>query len=285
MTESKRGFFGRLANIFGVGTGNRDLMREMEELIVEGSEEGVINSGESEMLLSVLEFRQTLVREVMIPRTEMSCIEVTSSLEELIGLMKDQGHSRIPVYEEKVDHIVGIVHARDLLTHWDCDIQTPPITDLKRSAYFVPETMRLEKLLAEMRARKTHLAISVDEYGGVSGLITLEDILEEIVGDIQDEYDDESEVLLRKTPEGLEVSGRCDIELLEEELGRELDAPGEFETVGGLVVSVMGRIPKAGECFVHDGLEFKVRDVDTRRVRAVTIFPTGELPKGEPDGE
>jgi magnesium and cobalt transporter len=258
-------------------------MGEMEKLIAEGSQEGVINPGESEMLLSVLEFRRTMVREVMIPRTEMSCVEVSSLLEELLGLMRGQGHSRIPVYEEKVDRIVGIVHARDLLPHWGCQAETPPIADLMRPAYFVPETMRLEKLLAEMRARKTHLAISVDEYGGVSGLITLEDILEEIVGDIQDEYDDESEVLLRKTSEGLEVSGRCDIELLEEELGRRLDAPGDFETVGGLVVSVMGRIPKAGERFVYEGLEFKVRDVDTRRVRAVTIFPKGEADKGEAD--
>jgi magnesium and cobalt transporter len=250
---------------------SRDLVREMEELIEEGSAEGIINTGEGEMLLSVLEFRRTLVREIMVPRTEMVCVEVDIPLDELIRQMVETGHSRIPVFERTIDHVVGIVHARDILQYWKSGDEAPKVRHILRPAYFVPETMGLETLLGELRRRKTHLAVAVDEYGGVSGLVTLEDVLEEIVGDIRDEYDAEERELLRRTPEGIEADGRCEIELLEEELGRPIEAPGEYETVGGLVSSVLGRIPRAGESFVHAGLRFRIRDADERRVRTIVI--------------
>lgn len=274
---------GWLKKVFSrAGRGSRDLVREMEELIEEGSAEGVINSDEGEMLLSVLEFKRTLVREIMVPRTEMICVEVSTPLDELIRLMVEEGHSRIPVYEKTIDHVVGIAHARDILPYWKNRDEPPRVSHLLRPAYFVPETMGLETLLAELKRRKTHLAISVDEYGGVSGLVTLENVLEEIVGDIRDEYDEGEEApLLRRVAEGLEVDGRCEIELLEEELGRELDAPGEYETVGGLISSVLGRIPRAGESFSHAGVVFTIRDADERRVRLVLVTqPSSRAEKG-----
>jgi len=279
LSEGESGI-SKLAGLLGIKRERRDLMQEMVELIEEGSAEGVLNSDEGEMLRSVLDFKRTLVREIMVPRTEMSAVEVESSLEELIERFVDDAHSRIPVFKGTVDHVIGIVHARDLLQYWARVHDEPSIRDLMRPAYFVPETMSIETLLAELKRRKTHIAIAVDEYGGVSGLITLEDVLEEIVGDIQDEYDEDDEVFIRSVSGGFEVDGRCDIETLEEELGQSIEVQGDFETVGGLVFSVMGRIPRPGESFVQGDLEFTIRAADERRVRSV--FITGVEPKEEP---
>jgi magnesium and cobalt transporter len=243
----------------------------MEELIEEGTAEGLINSEEEEMLLSVLDFRSTLVREVMVPRTEMICAEVSCSVKELTRMMVEEGHSRIPVYEGEIDRVIGVAHARDLLPYWERAAETPGVGQIIRPAFFVPETMRLEMLLGEFRRRKTHIAVAVDEYGGVSGLVTLEDVLEEIVGDIRDEWDEEAETLLRETPDGWEVDARLDIETLEEKTGVELPLEGEFETVGGLCFRILGRVPTPGEKFSHGGLEFVVRSADNRRVKSVFI--------------
>ncbi len=278
--SNKPGFFEKIARLLGFRFRQRDLVREMEELIEEGSAEGVINSDEGEMLLSVLEFKRTIVREVMVPRTEIAAVELDAPLRELIDKMVDEGHSRIPIFKDSVDHIQGVVHARDLLPYWS-EHQSPlPITELLREAYFVPETMFVEKLLAEMRRKKTHIAIAVDEYGGVSGIITLEDVIEEIIGEIHDEYDDE-ELLLKKTSEGFEVEGRCSIELLEQELGRKIGIDGDFETIGGLVVNLAGRIPRVGESFSADKILFRIRDVDNRRVKSIAIVTATPADKGE----
>lgn len=263
---------GRLISALGLKRERRDVVREMEELIEEGSAEGVINSDEEEMLLSVLNFKRKLVREVMIPRTEICTIEVSSPLAEIIERIITGGHSRIPVFEHTVDRMVGIVHARDLLPYWGKGEEPVKIAELMRPVYFVPETMGIETLMKELKRRKTHLAVVVDEYGGVSGLVTLENVLEEIVGDIQDEYDDEEErLLIRKVSGGIEVDGRCDIELLEEELDTQIDSPGEYETVGGLAFSVLGRIPKAGESFILGSHKFTIKAADERRVKSIFI--------------
>lgn len=284
LESGNEGILKKLKGLLGIRQGQRDLVREMVELIEEGSAEGVINTDEGEMLRSVLDFRRTLVREVMIPRTEIVAIELSSTIPEIIEKIIKDGHSRIPVYEGTIDHLVGVVHARDLLPFWERADNPPNIVEIMRPVFFVPETMSLETLLAELKRRKTHLAVAVDEYGGVSGLVTLENVLEEIVGDIRDEYDDEEErILVRRVAGGIEVDGRCEIELLEDELKAEFDAPGDFGTMGGLVFAIMGRIPKPGESFSLGDYKFTIRSADERRVRSV--FVSNITPKPESAGD
>jgi magnesium and cobalt transporter len=259
----------------------RDLFKEMEDLIEEGTAEGVLNEEEEEMLLSVLSFRKTLVREVMVPRTEMASLDVLEPLDALIRKMVEEGHSRIPLYEEDLDHMVGFVTARDALRYWGTPPPHPPLTEILRPAYFIPETMNLEALLGELKRRRIHLAIAVDEYGGVSGLVTLEDVLEEIVGEIQDEYDDE-EAAIRESGDGVRVAGRTEIEKVEEHLEVDLGGEGEFETVGGLVFRALRHVPRPGETFRYKGLEITVLDADKRRVKEVRIR---KLVPSEPQGE
>ena len=269
--EDEGSFWTRFGRFLGGRTRpKRDVVREMEELIEAGTAEGLLNEEEEDMLLSVLSFRKTLVREVAVPRTEMVCIDVEASLEDLARTMVEEGHSRIPLYEGDVDHVVGFVTARDVLHFWGVPPPYPPLRKLLRPAYFVPETMSLEALLGEFRRRRLHLAVAVDEYGGVSGLATLEDVLEEIVGDIQDEYDEEDEEI-REAGDGLRVDARTEIEKLEERLGIEFGEDVEYETVGGLVFHALGRVPRPGETFRYHGLEIAVADADKRRVKEVKI--------------
>ena len=261
----------------------RDLVREMEELIEEGTAEGVLNPDEEEMLLSVLAFRQTRVREVMVPRTQIVAIERGGTLDALVELMVAEGHSRIPVYRGDLDHVLGFVTARDVLRFWGTPPPHPPLEEVVRPACFVPETLTLEALLAEFKRNRVHLAMAVDEYGGVAGLVTLADVLEEIVGEIQDEYDLGDDAEIRETREGLRVDARTEIEKLEEHLGVDLSGEG-FETVGGLVFHALGRIPRPGETFQYRGLEITVRDADKRRVKEVSIRPSGRGgPRGDSD--
>ena len=248
----------------------RDLVKEMEVLIEAGTAQGLLNEEEEDMLLSVLAFRKTLVREVMVPRTEMVCVDAGAPLDGLARTMVEEGHSRIPVYEGDVDHVVGFVAARDVLRFWGAPPPLPPLREILRQAFFVPETMSLEALLAELRRRRLHLAIAVDEYGGVSGLVTLEDVLEEIVGDIHDEYDEEA-AEIRESGDGFRVDARTEIERLEERLDFEFGEELEYETVGGLAFQVLGRIPKPGETFRYRGLEITILDADRRRVKEVKI--------------
>lgn len=269
-SEKDRPWKGLLAWIRGIAREDRDLVQEMEDLIEEGTAEGVLDAGQEEMLLSILSFRHTMVREVMVPRTEMVCVEVGQPLDALVSRMVEEGHSRVPVYEDDVEHMVGFVTARDALRYWEAPEPLPPLREVMRPAYFVPGTMNLGVLLAEFRRRRIHIAIVVDEYGGISGLVTLEDVLEEIVGEIQDEYDEEP-TEIRSQGDELRVDARTEIERLEEHLGVELASNGAFETAGGLVFQVLGRIPKPGESFRYRGLEITVEDADKRRVKELRI--------------
>lgn len=272
----------------GRGRQGRDLVKEMEELIEEGTAEGVLNEVQEEMLLSVLSFRKTMVREVMVPRTEMVCVDVSEPLDELVRKMVEEGHSRIPIYEEDVEHVVGFITARDVLRFWGTPPPHPPLTDILRPAFFIPETMNLGVLLSEFRRRRIHLAIAVDEYGGLSGLATLEDVLEEIVGEIRDEYD-EDVTDIRALGDEFSVDARTEIEKLEEHLGIDLGVQGEFETAGGLVFQALGRIPKSGEVFSFRGLEITVQDADKRRVKELKIRRIASEERhggtGEPEGD
>jgi len=255
--------------------------RELQEIIEESEETGIINEEEGEMLSSIFEFGETIVREVMVPRTDMVACSVDAPLALVLDTVIRSGHSRIPVYADTVDSVIGVVYAKDLLRYWGKPLEQIELRSLLRKAYFIPETKLIEELLSEFRHSRVHLAIVIDEYGGTSGLITIEDLLEEIVGDIQDEYDREEEWLEVQADGSLLVDGRLNLEELEEHF--DLDIPREkYDTVAGYLSHLAGHIPCAGEEFVGDGLSLTVLDGDQRRIDKVQIRRVSDIP-GKPD--
>ena len=244
--------------------------RELQEIIEESEETGIINEEEGEMLSSIFEFGETIVREVMVPRTDMVACSIDAPIAEVLEAVISSGHSRIPVYEETIDSIIGVVYAKDLLRHWGQPLEEIKLRKLLRRAYFIPETKLIEELLREFRNSRIHLAIVIDEYGGTSGLITIEDLLEEIVGDIQDEYDREEEWLEVKEDGSIVVDGRLNLEELEEHF--EIELPREkYDTVAGYLSHLAGHIPVAGEEFISVGLSMKVLSSDQRRIDRVQV--------------
>ena len=244
--------------------------RELQEIIEESEETGIINEEEGEMLSSIFEFGETIVREVMVPRTDMVVCSIDAPIAEVLDAVIQSGHSRIPVYEETVDSIIGVVYAKDLLRYWGQPLENIALRKLLRRAYFIPETKLIEELLREFRNSRVHLAIVIDEYGGTSGLITIEDLIEEIVGDIQDEYDREEEWLEVAEDGSLLVDGRLNLEELEEHF--EIELPREkYDTVAGYLSHLAGHIPVAGEEFTGNGLAMKVLSSDQRRIDKVQV--------------
>lgn len=257
--------------IAGLFRGRRALTEEdLQEIIDAGEESGLINQEENEMIRSIFSLRDTVVREIMVPRTDMACVELTSSIRDLLEAIIECGHSRIPVYEGTVDNIVGVVYAKDLLRYWGGDDNTLSIARIMRHPYFVPESKNLEELLQEFRKKRVHMAVVIDEYGGTSGLVTIEDLLEEIVGDIQDEYDQEEEFLVEQPDGTLLVDGRLPVEELEDLFGVSIERE-KFDTVAGLIYHVLGRIPSPGDRFDLEGIDFTIVDADARKVRTVRI--------------
>jgi len=214
---------------------------------VDAAEEGgAIAVEEKEMISGILEMGRTLVREVMVPRTDIVALEVETPLLEALEVILQAGHSRIPVYRETIDQVEGLLYAKDLLPALRDGRHDLPLRELLRPAYFVPETKVVDDLLRELQRRRIHMAIVVDEYGGTSGLVTIEDLLEEIVGEIQDEYDRE-EPLLRDLGNGEYLcDARLSVDDAEREIGLQIP-PGEFDTLGGLVYERLGAIPKVGD--------------------------------------
>ncbi len=248
--------------------------KELHEIIRESETEGIINEGEGEMLSSIFEFGETIVREVMVPRTDMVCCSTEASLNDLLDAIISSGHSRVPVYEGTNDRIVGIVYAKDLLKFW----RTPEevvIKRLMRTPYFVPETKNIEDLLQEFRTKRVHMAIAIDEYGGTSGLITIEDLIEEIVGDIQDEFDLEEEWLLKEENGTILVDARLNIEDLENYFNIKITRD-RFDTVGGYLFDLLGHVPLEGEEIRQDNLILTVVESDPRRIRKVRIRQSEE---------
>ncbi|MBK7972977.1 MAG: HlyC/CorC family transporter [Deltaproteobacteria bacterium] len=247
-------------------------------LIDLGHEEGVLHRDERQMLASVFEFGDTVVREIMVPRTEMVAVRQDASFEELMELVASSGLSRIPVYAETIDNVVGILHTKDLIKHKADDPEPLDVARLMRKAFFAPELMPIANLLKEFQRRKTHMAIVVDEFGGTSGIVTLENVIEEIVGEIQDEHDEE-EAQFRVLPDGhVLADGRLSIYDLGEKLGTEFPETGSYETLGGFLIAQAGRLPTSGTQVRWDGFEFHVREADERRVKRVEIvrIPSGE---------
>jgi CBS domain containing-hemolysin-like protein len=267
-SSRKSGFIERFSRL--VSGRKRTTEQDINDFIDASEEEGLVNEEESEMIRSIFSLGSTIVREVMIPRTEMACIKVDATVRELLDTIIACGHSRIPVYEDTIDNIIGLLYAKDLLKQWGTDESSLSIRAIMRPPYFIPESKNLEQLLQEFKRKRVHLAIVIDEYGGTSGLITIEDLLEEIVGDIQDEYDRE-ESLLTANPDGsVTADGRLPVEELEEHFDIEIERD-KFDSVGGLVFHLTGKIPAVGDTIEGAGLWLKVLDADLRRVKKVAI--------------
>ena len=222
------------------------------------------------MIKSVLEMRGAMVREVMVPRTEIIAISGDSRIEDILNLILTNGHTRMPVYEENVDNIVGILNVKDLIRFWSKDMRDKDITGILREAYFIPETKSTNLLLHELKEKKSHMAIVIDEYGGTSGLVTLEDLVEEIVGEIFDEHDKEEDVFV-ELPEGdVLVDSRVEIEEFEEYFG--INVPeGQFETLGGFIFHIIKKIPVTGEKVRYNDLEMVIESADERSIKRVRI--------------
>jgi putative hemolysin len=268
-----RGFIG-FANIVLPGKGMRmgPFTTEADILTMAdvAAQEDSIEPGERELIHSIFDFGDTVVREVMLPRTDMVAVEADATVDEAIATAIEAGKSRLPAYEDTTDNIVGLVFLKDLVARSTSGEGAEPVRASLRSAHFVPESKRVAELLREMQTEKFHMAIVVDEYGGTAGLVTMEDLLEEIVGEITDEYDLPEPVVERLANGVLRVPGRTPIdevsELLEVTLPQE-----EWDTVGGLVFNTLGHVPTEGECLHVDGLEFCAERIQGRRIVSVII--------------
>ena len=233
-------------------------------------EDAVLDEDERDFIESVIEFGDTVVREVMVPRTDMTTIEVTSTVAEALLATSEAGFSRVPVVDDNIDDVVGLVYVKDLIRAELVDRAAETLKDFLRPAHFVPETKRVSELLKEMQKESFHMSVAVDEYGGIAGLVTLEDLIEELVGEIVDEYDVEEPLVERQLDGSLRVDARILIDELNDLAG--LDLPeGDWDTVGGLVFDRFGRIPVAGEICVSDGYMLRVERVQGRRITKVLV--------------
>ncbi len=248
------------------------------------ADEDAIEREERRLIHSIFEFGDTVVREVMLPRPDMIAVEADASMEEAITQAIDAGYSRIPCYEDSTDNIIGLVYLKDLVQQARSGAGEQSVRTVVRGAVFVPESKRLTELLREMQTDKFHMAIVVDEYGGTAGLVTLEDLLEEIVGDISDEFDAEEPGVEELPGGGIRAPGRTPIDDVSEALGRELP-DAEWDTVGGLVFNLLGHVPDAGETVRFQGLEFRTERVEGRRIVSVVIMPVEAEPSDAGDAD
>ena len=222
-----------------------------------------------ELLRSLVEFRETMVREVMTPRPDIVAVDATATIGDLLKLVREQQYSRIPVFNETLDNIVGMISIKDLILVDTADL-SHPITPLIRQAHFVPETKLVPELLKEFQRKRIQAALVVDEYGGTAGLVTVEDLLEEIVGEIRDEYDVEVEPVVEESTGTFVFSGRTHVSELEDRLKVDVEGEG-YETVGGYLLSHVGRVPAVGETFEIDGLSVEVLEAERRRIHRVRV--------------
>lgn len=259
--------------LFGVSREQADAAvteEELKTLVALSVDEGVLKSSERLMIHRIFEFEDTLVRDVFVPRTEMVRVKFDITVEELTRIMRETGHSRFPVYGKTVDDIRGIVYAKDLFPYFWRDQLNTPISLFIRPAYYVPETKRVRHLLREFQSGHIHMAIVVDEHGGTLGIVTLEDLVEEVVGEIFDEYDIRKKEVERLPDGTFRVDARLRLDELSEVLDADIDAPG-VDTVGGLIYELLERVPIRHEFVEHGGYRFMVEDIKNRRIRTVLV--------------
>ena len=278
----------RITAAMGVREIDRERLssEELMILVERGGEQGVIEAEEEQMIGAVLELGEQRVHEVMVPRTDIVALSMNASLDEIVDTIVKAGHSRIPVYEEAIDNIVGILYAKDLLPYLKGSDQPPPIRKLLRAPLFVPESMLVDDLLHALQRRKVHIAIVLDEYGGTAGLVTIEDLLEEIVGEIQDEYDTEEPMIEELSDHEARVDGRMGIDDLVQHFDIHMngDDREEYDTVGGLIYHRVGGIPRVGDTVEVEGeLTLTVETTDGRRVAKV-LAVRHRPGDGQPEG-
>jgi putative hemolysin len=269
----------RISTALGADVSNaaRISAEELKLIVERGGEQGILEAEEEQMIHAVIELGERRLHEVMVPRTAMVALPVDATLDQAIATIVEGGHSRIPVYEDTVDAIVGLLYAKDLLPVLANEqVARPALRTLLRTPVFVPESMSIDDLLHEFQRRKVHIAIVLDEYGGTAGLVTIEDLLEEIVGEIQDEYDVEEPIVVRLSDHEVRIDGRADIDDLADafDIELELEDEDEYDTVGGLIFHRLGDVPRPGDTVAVDGLTLTVETTDGRRVGKVLAVRT-----------
>ncbi len=283
-------FFKMIINImyYFFGKKGRKEKKEITEedlitLIEVGKDEGVIEEEEKKMIKNIFEFGDTMVKEVMVPRVDMDCIPSDAKLNSILKLIKKMGHSRIPVYEETIDNIIGILYAKDLLgiyEKWYTSKEKFDLNQVIREAYFVPENKKIDDLLDIFQKDRIQIAIAIDEYGGTAGLVTMEDVVEEVVGEIIDEYDKEIKLFEITEDNTVIADGNISIEKINDILNIEIPE-NDFETLGGFIFDLLGRVPNKGEKIKYQNFQMIIERVAKNRIRRVKIIK--ELPKPEND--
>jgi len=242
---------------------------ELISLVEAGQEEGFLEQEEQKMIVSIFRLGDTLVREIMIPRIDILALDVNTPIDQTMNALQQSGHSRLPIYKDSVDNILGLLYAKDLLGIWREGKREVSLSDHLRPAYYVPEAKKADELLTELQAKRIHMAIVVDEYGGVAGLVTLEDIVEEIVGEILDEYDQAEEMVYQAINDDEYLfQGRIDLDDFNDIMGTQLPN-SEADTLSGLIYSRIGRVPAAGDHVQIEGLQLTVEQVSGQRIRKV----------------
>jgi CBS domain containing-hemolysin-like protein len=269
-------FLQYVANRLGVPLSERERLLvtpdEIKNLVDAGEEGGSIEQDERQMIHSVFQFSDTLVREVMIPRIDVLTLDVDTKLSEAHTAVVENGYSRIPIYEQTVDNIIGLLYAKDLLAAQNNGKETLILRDMLRKPFFVPETKKIDALLPELQGQRMHMAIVVDEYGGMAGVVTLEDLVEELIGEVQDEYDLEENIPFRQTGEHeYLVQGRIDIDDLNRKLQTDIDG-GDSDTLAGFIFEKLGRVPVLGESIEINGFMLEVHQVVERQIRWVRVL-------------
>ena len=273
------GFIRRLAGI--AETTPEEQHEEKQEEFLTGLEQhktdGVLDEEEQEMIENVLELSSSTADEIMTPRTDIVAVEVNSDLQQVLQIITSGGHTRIPVYEENIDNIVGLIYAKDLLAEIGKDPVDFKLREKMRKVYFVPETKPLRILLHEFQNQKLHISIVLDEYGGTAGIVTLEDILEELVGEIADEYEETPTEPIKKIDQNtIEVDARTYIDDLNDEFDLNLPEDEDYETIGGFVFSRLGSIPKVNESFDYENLKFTIASAEARKIKRIKIQKISE---------
>lgn len=271
-----------IVKIFGTDLNNIGLIiteEEIKSVVSVGEEEGVIEEEEKKMIHSIFEFTDTTVKEIMIPRTTVYAVEASKTLNEVWEEMIGNGYSRIPVYEEKIDNIIGVLYLKDIFNVIRERQLDKAVKYLIREAYFVPETKPLFEMLEEFKKNQIHMAIVLDEYGGTSGIITIEDLIEEIVGDINDEFDGEHDEEIRKVADNKYIiDAMLSIDQINEEIGLNIPVSEDYDSLGGYIYSALGRVPLEKDVIndEEDGIELRVLEVDNRRVVKVLLVLKSE---------
>ena len=248
---------------------------ELKTLIEVSEEKGTLEEDEKEMIHSIFEFSKTTVREIMVPRIDMVCADQSTPLSELIDLIKSRGHTRIPLYDEKVDNILGVIHAKELLPFINDPEQKVDLVALAMPALFIPESKPIDELLKDFQIEKQHMAIVVDEYGGTAGLITLEDVIEEIVGEIQDEYDSEKPLFKAISENQFLVDAKIDLDILNDELDIDLPVDKSYESLGGFIFDLIGSVPDKKQEIAFGSYKFIIEKVDRNRILEVLLIKPG----------